>query len=107
MKEFKSEEMRQVYNGIYVKEKVLFEGEVMEYRIYEETEDESGAEKRVLMKEGSVSCQSQTEGGKGNRFDYLNQMSLSLERKDEETLRKQMTEYLVLDAAVRKLFPLS
>ena len=107
MKEFKSEEMRQVYKGIYVKEKVLFEGEVMEYRIYEETEDESGAEKRVLMKEGSVSCQSQTEGGKGNRFDYLNQMSLSLERKDEETLRKQMTEYLVLDAAVRKLFPLS
>ena len=61
----------------------------------------------VFMKEGSVSCQSQTEGGKGNRFDYLNQMSLSLERKDEETLRKQMTEYLVLDAAVSKLFPLS
>ena len=27
MKEFKSEEMRQVYKGIYVKEKVLFEGE--------------------------------------------------------------------------------
>ena len=41
----------QTYQGIFVKKKVLFEGEIMEYRI---SELEDG--KWVLKKEGSVSC---------------------------------------------------
>ena len=49
--DFHEEEMRMVYKGIYVKQKVLFEGEIMEYEIYEE---ENGAlEKKA---NGELSC---------------------------------------------------
>lgn len=103
--EFSAEEMRQVYKGIYVEEKVLFEGEVMEYRIYEEP---AGGGEPVLKKEGSVACRrGKEEQTASSRFDCLNQMSLSLEQGDEESLKREMTEYVILDAAVRTMFPLS
>ena len=61
--DFHEEEMRMVYKGIYVKQKVLFEGEIMEYEIYEE---ENGAlEKKA---NGELSCPEVPAGDKGNRF---------------------------------------
>lgn len=98
---FHREDMRRVYQGIFVKQKVLFEGEIMEYEIYEY---QGGA--RTLMKEGSVTCDLSDSGDQGSRFGLLNQMSLCLNVKEEDGLRKAMEEYVKKTAAVEELFGL-
>ena len=99
--EFHEEEMRMVYKGIYVRQKVLFEGELMEYEIYEE-------ENGILEKkaEGELSCTEVPAGDRGNRFPALNSMGLYLGMKDDEKLRDSMLKYETDNLTVEKLFPL-
>lgn len=99
--EFHFEEMRSIYRGIYIKEKVLFEGEILEYRIYEEEEGKQNkvAEGRILRKE-------MLNRSPGSRFAYLNEMGLSLDLKNENALKETMKEYLKKDEAVKTLFTL-
>lgn len=100
--EYHCEDIQRMYQGIFVKKKVLFEGEIMEYRI-SELEDE----KWVLKKEGSVSCDAVSAScDSESRFACLNEMSLCLGLKDEEGLKKRMREYLTKNAAAEELFPL-
>ncbi|MCI9047542.1 MAG: hypothetical protein HFG71_09765 [Hungatella sp.] len=98
---FHRDEMRRMYQGIFVKQKVLFEGEIMEYEIYER----KGGE-RVLVKEGSVACDVRDPKDKNSRFCLLNQMSLCLNVKEEEGLREAMAEYVQRNAAAEQLFKL-
>lgn len=98
---FHRDDIRRVYQGIFVKQKVLFEGEIMEYEIYEQRGDE-----RVLVKEGSISCDVRDSKDKNSRFRLLNQMSLCLNVKEEEGLREAMVEYVQKNAAVEELFQL-
>lgn len=98
---FHEEELREVFHGIYIREKVLFEGEIMEYRIEEE---EDGEVKTAA--EGSLSCREVPTRAPGNRFAQLNEMSLALDMKNENDLREKMTAYLKKEAAVAKLFTL-
>ena len=99
--EFHYEEMRPVYKGIYIREKVLFEGEIMEYQILEEQDGE-----RNIMAEGSISCREVVTRAPGNRFACLNEMSLSQDLKNESALKEKMEEYVKKDAAVAALFTL-
>ncbi len=98
---FHRDELRRVYQGIFVRQKVLFEGEIMEYEIYEQRDDE-----RVLVKEGSVACDVRDSKDKNSRFSLLNQMSLCLNVKEEQGLREAMEEYVQKNAAVEGLFQL-
>lgn len=99
--EFREEEMTMVYKGIYVKQKVLFEGEILEYEIYEE---EDG--KDVKKAGGEICCAEVPAGDRGNRFSCLNSMSLFLNTKDDEKLKDTMTKYVTDNLTVEKLFPL-
>ena len=99
--EFHDEVMRQVYYGVYIHEKVLFEGEIMEYRI----EEDDGRGGRKTVSSGSVSCREVRTRAPGNRFACLNEMSLALELKNDCDLWDRMVEYLKKEAAVAKLFP--
>ena len=99
--EFHSEDMRRVYQGIYVKEKVLFEGEVMEYRIYDYNENG-----RFLAAEGSAQCDHKLEGRENSRFACLNRMGAALAEKDEQKLQEAMEDYLKKSAALGILFPI-
>lgn len=100
--EFHSEDISRMYQGVFVKQKILFEGEIMEYRVRELTED-----KWVLKKEGSVSCEAgESLKDSDSRYACLNEMSLSLSLKDESGLKKRMQEYLKKNAAAEELFPL-
>jgi hypothetical protein len=99
--EFHEEELRMVYKGIYVRQKVLFEGEIMEYEIYEE---EDGA--FVKKAEGEAACTEVPEGDRGNRFSVLNSISLYLSMKDDAKLKESMTKYETDSLTVEKLFPL-
>ena len=99
--EYHEEELRMIYKGIYVRQKVLFEGEIMEYEIYE---DEDGS--RVKKAAGEIACTEVPAGDKGNRFSSLNSMSLYLGMKDDGKLRETMTKYVTDNLAVEKMFPL-
>ena len=99
--EYHYEEMRPVYKGIYIREKVLFEGEIMEYQILEDAEGG-----RLIAAEGSISCREVVTRAPGNRFACLNEMSLSLDLKNETALKEKMEEYVKKDAAVTELFHL-
>ena len=97
--QFHSNEMKRVYQGIFVKQKVLFDGEVMEYRVYEQRNEEM-----VLMEEGSVTCNKRIEESEGSRFHLLNQMSVCLNLKEEAGLKEAMEEYVRKTAVVEELF---
>ncbi len=100
--EFHEEEMRQVYRGIYIRQQVLFEGEIMEYEIFEEENGES-----VKKAEGEIACTEVPAGDKGNRFSCLNEMNLYLTMKDDGKLAESMIKYAGNDRAVEDLFPLA
>lgn len=98
--EFVCEEMKEVYKGIFVREKVVFEGEVLEYQIYKQRGDETP------VVSGSLERREPPVKQKGTRFALLNQMSLSFDMQNENTLRSQMEEYLTADAVSSSLFGL-
>lgn len=98
---FHSEDMKRVYQGIFVKQKILFEGETLEYQVYER-----GGEKRRLVEEGVLTCDLPPGRNADSRFACLNDMGLCLQLKEEESLKKKMKEYLVRNATVEKLFTL-
>ncbi|MCI8453755.1 MAG: hypothetical protein HFE84_03965 [Lachnospiraceae bacterium] len=100
--EFHEEELRPVYKGIYVRQKVLFEGEIMEYEVYEE---ENGSP--VKKAGGEIACAEVPAGDKGNRFSCLNSMSMYISLKDDEKLKDAMLKYVTDDRKVERLFPLA
>ncbi len=99
--QYHSEDIRRVYQGIFVKQKVLFEGETMEYQIYDYREG-----KRVLADSGQVSCDHKLDGKENSRFALLNRMGTALGRKDEAALKKAMEDYLKKAAVLSELFPI-
>ncbi len=96
---FHSDDMKRVYQGVFVKQKVLFEGETMEYRIYEE----KGGE-RLLMEQGQVTAEGRGPEDADSRFRLLNQMSACLSLREEEGLKETMREYMRKTAAVEAMF---
>ena len=100
--EFHYEEMRLVYRDIYIREKVIFEGETLEYQIEEE---EDGV--RKTKEKGEISCREVPGRSRESRFAALNEMSLSLKVNNETALREKMREYQKRDAVVSALFPIA
>lgn len=100
---FHREELRRIYQGIFVCQKVLFEGETLEYKIYR-YENTSGD--KIKAAEGTIQCELEGRDMKESRFASLNEMGLCLSMKEEAGLKKSMQEYLVKNAALEELFPL-
>ena len=100
--EFHEEELKPVYKGIYVRQKLLFEGEVMEYTI---SEYENG--EPVEKANGRISCREAAAGDRGNRFSALNTMGLCLAMKDDQRLKEAMLRYVTESQAAKEMFPLA
>lgn len=100
--EFHGEEFRRVFQGIFVCSKVLFEGETMEYQVFLQ----DGGKPRMAA-QGKVSCQLSAQNLKESRFASLNEMGLCLQMKEEDGLKKCMEEYVMRNAALEELFPLT
>ena len=99
--EFQADELIKVYPGIYARQKVLFEGEILEYRIYQRD-----GENRKLVKEGSISCAAEYSREEESRFAALNEMSLCLSLKEETALQEKMKKYVTDSALMEELFGL-
>lgn len=100
-KQFHTDTIKRVYQGIFVRQKVLFDGEKMEYRIYELKGDQ-----KLLVKEGTVSGKRRTEEEKESRFYLLNEMSMCLSLKEEDGLKRAMEAYVKKTAVIENLFEL-
>lgn len=96
-----SEDLRRIYQGIYVKQTVLFQGETMEYRIYDGPEGS-----RTLAAEGIVECDHKLEGKENSRFAFLNEMGAVIKNRDDKRLAAAMEEYLKKSAVLGALFPI-
>ena len=99
--QFQADELTKVYPGIYARQKVLFEGEILEYRIYRRD-----GESRQLVKEGSISCAAEYSREEESRFAALNEMSLCLSLKEETALQEKMKKYVTDSAMMEELFGL-
>lgn len=99
--EYGIQEFRKVYAGIYVCQKILFEEEILEYRVYERQ-----GETRALVQEGSLSCDTEPVKKEGSRFAALNEMGLCLSLKEEDALKDKMKRYLTDNALMEELFNL-
>jgi len=99
---FHREELRRIYEGIFVCQKVLFEGEKLEYKIYRYEKDEG---EKMKAAEGSILYELSGSDIKESRFARLNDMGLCLSMKEENGLKKSMQEYLTQNAALEELFP--
>lgn len=94
-------EFVKVYPGIYIHQHVLFEGEVLEYEVYE-----NGADGRKKTEEGRLSYDASQTDTRVSRFAALNDMSRCLAEKDGQKLKEKMEKYLTDHAAMESLFSL-
>lgn len=99
--EFNSEDMVEMYDGIYVKTFVIFFGELIRYYITEEHDNS------IEVKESNrLTCSNIPGDNDHSRYDLINEMIISDTLSDETTLKSNIDEYKRLDAATKRLFKL-
>lgn len=99
--EFNSEDMVEMYDGIYVKTFVIFFGELIRYYITEEHDNS------IEVKESNrLTCNNIPGDNDHSRYDLINEMIISDTLSDETTLKSNIDEYKRLDAATKRLFKL-
>ena len=99
--EYHTEEMRNMFGGIFSREFILFFGENLQYYI---TEERGG--KEMLTASDSISVSDTNASGNNSRYALLNDMVVSKAVSDDETLIKLMQEYVEADSFSRKVFRL-
>lgn len=99
--EFNSEDMVEMYDGIYVKTFVIFFGELIRYYITEEHDNS------IEVKESNrLTCNNIPGDNDHSRYNLINEMIISDTLSDETTLKSSIDEYKRLDAATKQLFKL-
>lgn len=94
---YEVEEMKDMYEGIHVKDFCLFQGEVLQYYV---TETLDGNEQ--ITQSGTLTRR--PEDHVQGRFGMLNDIMVSMSLHDEITAQKVMEEYMEEDYSVRELF---
>ncbi len=98
-KETFTEEMSEMYEGIFVKEMILFAGDEVRYRILEEID--GGAKE---TDKGQIRCSQEEKEKILNRYERLNEILLGQNLKDEKAFLSKMREYEQLDSVVEETF---
>ncbi len=97
--EFCTEEMREVYGGVYCKEFVLFYGEVLQYYITEEINGKS-----QLTESNTVQQSDMTKDNDDSRYGMLNDIAICKNVQDHKTLDELVEEYYKKTYLVNQLF---
>lgn len=98
---YRTEEMRNMYGGIFSKEFMLFFGEKLQYYV---TEEHNGRE--MLTLSDSVSVEETINDGTDSRYNILNSMVVAKTLQDDTTLMDLMVEYMEEDAFATRVFNL-
>ena len=96
---YRTEEMRNMYGGIFSKEFMLFFGERLQYYV---TEEVNGRE--MLTLSDALSVEETISDGTDSRYNILNSMVVAKTLKDDTTLMQLMEEYVEEDAFAEKVF---
>ena len=96
---FREEEMKDIGFGIFVKEFVLFYGEVMQYYITEQSED-----RNAITESREVALGPEHFGSEECRYHQINLIITAKEMNDEKTVIKLIENYQFTDYAVKRLF---
>lgn len=94
-----TEEMTERCGGVFVKEFILFSGDVVSYSVFEE---EGGM--RAEKESGTLKYVPQQPSDKGSRYERLNEMLSLRDYGDYEALDEKMQEYGHLDDLAGRLF---
>lgn len=99
--DYHTEEMRNMFGGVFSKEFILFFGENLQYYI---TEEQGG--KEVLTASDTVTISDTNDSKTESRYSMLNDMVVSSTIQDENTLIELMKDYVEADAFARRVFKL-
>lgn len=93
--EYRSEEMQEMYDGIFVSEFVLFFGEQLQYYVTEESiEDEDGSPVQgQLTESGTISKSDINQNNQTNRYDLINDLMIGMTLQDYNTADRLLAEY--------------
>ena len=97
--EYCTEEMRNIYGGVYCKEFVLFYGEVLQYYIMEEIEG-----KAQLTESNTIQKSDMGKDSGDSRYNMLNDIAISKTMQDYGTLDELVEEYHKKTYLVEDLF---
>ena len=99
--EFVQEAMENRFEGIHVREFVLFYGETIQYYITEQTEEGPKITESISTGIEEDITHEGTSNGE-NRFKILNTMTIARQMRDEKTLIDMMEEY-AKDVGLRRM----
>ena len=91
--------MKDVGFGIYIKEFILFYGEVMQYFITETVDD-----RNMITESREVSLDPEHFGREECRYHQINLIITAKEMNDEKTVIKLIENYQFNDYAIKRLF---
>ena len=98
--EYKSMEMREMYDGIYVCSFILFFGEQLQYYITEDT----GAEEPALTESGTIQKSDIIKIQGSSRYSIINDIMIGETLQDYDTAYKLMSEFYKKRFISDKLF---
>lgn len=101
LEEFKSEDMIDMFEGIFVKQFILFFGESIEYYVTEKDGIMIDTTESNLITNHDICCDNNE-----SRYDLLNAMILNMTLQDEKTLQQLMQQYDWYQKMNEKLFKL-
>ncbi|MCM1106635.1 MAG: DUF5717 family protein [Blautia sp.] len=96
---FVTEDMSEVYCGIFVKSFVMFFGETIQYYISKENGNQVEVTESSRITDNDVYTAEDE-----SRYGLINQMLISGTLQDESTLYHNMKQYVAFDEATKKLF---
>lgn len=97
--EYEEQKMQEMYDGVFVKDFLVFYGEKIPYYIKEERDG-----KWIVTESGQVQNQELCTHAEGSRYDLINDMMISRQMEDEITLMERLETYGRLDGLVREEF---
>lgn len=98
--EYITETMRDIFQGIHVKEFVLFQDEILQYYI-----TELCPEGEIIKKSMSIGFDETMDNERtSSRYHMLNLMMIAQEMNEENTLIDLMKEYVVKQESIDRLF---
>ena len=97
--EFLSENMEEIYSGIYSRDFVLFYGEKLQYYITEENNEDS-----IPTQSETLERDLMRSGRTDSRYDMINDMLLSESVNDDPSLEDLMEQYMRLSETVEEFF---
>lgn len=98
---YQEEDLMEMYDGIYVKQFILFFGESVQFYLAEE----DGKQEKVTESD-CIQNNDVLENGRQGRYMNLNAMLLETALQDQEQLRKHMKNYYGMQRATEELFRL-